>query len=196
MSAGALNVVEMDHTTCDVHIEHPELLCPIGRPILSLLIEWKTRVILGMCLTLEAPSRLTVGLCMHHGAFPKHQWLSDLGIPDACWPGFGLPTILCTDNASEFDAESQRRAAQRYGIELRFRPPGDPAAGGIIERAIGTMMGKVRLIPAKATAKLSAKSQGTPRNERDSPYATLSYTLLAKSACTTSEPTAASGCRR
>ena len=152
-ASSPLSVVEMDHTTCDVHIVHPELRCPIGRPVLSMMIDWKTRVILGMCLSLEAPSRLTVGLCMHHGIFPKQAWLTSLGIPDACWPGFGLPNSLQTDNASEFDSQSQRRAAQRYGIELKFRPPGHPAAGGIIERVIGTMMGKVRLIPGQTYSK-------------------------------------------
>ena len=42
----------------------------------------------GLLLSLEAPSRLSVGLCMHHGVMPKQSWLQSLGIPDACWPGW------------------------------------------------------------------------------------------------------------
>jgi putative transposase len=152
-----LSVVEMDHTICDVHIIEPRSGEPIGRPWLTLMIDRATRVILGMLLSLEAPSRLSVGLCLHHGVFPKLPWLSSLGIPDACWPGFGLVGTLFTDNAKEFKARSHRRGTQVYGIDLQLRPLGDPAAGGIIERAIGTFMGKIRLLPGASYSKLLKK---------------------------------------
>lgn len=85
-----LRVVEMDHTVCDVHLIEPVSGYPIGRPVLTLMIDRATRVILGMLLSLEAPSRLSVGLCLHHGVFPKQAWLNGLGLADGCWPGFGL----------------------------------------------------------------------------------------------------------
>jgi putative transposase len=153
-SAGPLSIVEMDHTVCDVHIICRRYGHPIGRPVLTLMIDRHTRVILGLLLSLEAPSRLSVGLCMHHAVFPKRQWLDDLGLADACWPGFGLPSALYTDNAREFDAFSLRRAAELFTIELKFRPKKHPAAGGIIERAIGTQMTKVRLLPGASFSKL------------------------------------------
>jgi putative transposase len=109
----------------------------------------------GLLLSLEAPSRLSVGLCIHHTRlFHKQAWLTDLGLPDACWPGFGLPTAFFTDNAKEFKAESVRRSLQVYRIEQRFRPVGNPAAGGIIERAVGTFTTKVRLLPGTSYSKL------------------------------------------
>jgi putative transposase len=115
--------------------------------VLTLMIDRATRVVLGMLLSLEAPSRLSVGLCLHHGVFPKQAWLNGLGLPEGCWPGFGLIGTLYTDNGGEFHAQSLRRSAQIYGIELAYRPPKDPAAGGIIERALGTFLRKIRLIP-------------------------------------------------
>ena len=151
---GPLSVVDMDHTVCDVHILEAQYGYPIGRPVLSLMIDRLTRVVLGILLSLEAPSRLSVGLCMHHGVFHKQTWLTHLGIPEACWPGFGLPTVFYTDNASDFRALSVRRAMELYTIQQKFRPPGDPAAGGIIERAIGTFMTKVRLLPGTSYSKL------------------------------------------
>lgn len=153
-SDGALSVVEMDHTVCDVHIVDAQYGYPIGRPVLSMMIDRMTRVILGMLLSLEAPSRLSVGLCLHHAVFPKQPWLKDLGLPEACWPGFGLPSTLYTDNAKEFTALSLKRAAELSTITLALRPLGCPAAGGIIERAIGTLMTKVRLLPGTSYSKL------------------------------------------
>jgi len=151
---GPLSVVDMDHTVCDVHILEGQYGFPIGRPVLSVMIDRLTRVVLGILLSLEAPSRLSVGLCMHHGVFHKQAWLTTLGIPEGCWPGFGLPTVFYTDNASDFRALSVRRAMELYTIQQKFRPPGDPAAGGIIERAIGTFMTKVRLLPGTSYSKL------------------------------------------
>ena len=44
------------------------------------------------------------------------------------------------DNAAEFKSEALRRGCEQHGIRLRYRPPGQPHFGGIVERIIGTMM--------------------------------------------------------
>jgi putative transposase len=152
-----LSVVEIDHTVADVHLIEPQTGTVIGRPVLTMMIDRATRVILGMLLSLEAPSQLSIGLCLHHGTFPKDDWLKNLGLTEACWPGFGLASTILSDNGREFHGRAFRRAAEVYGIDLRYRPLGHPAAGGIIERAIGTFMTKVRLLPGASFSKLLGK---------------------------------------
>jgi len=145
---------QLDHTIADVHIIEPNTLEPIGRPVLSMLLDESTRVILGMTLSLEAPSRLSVGLCIHHAVMPKADWLRSVGVPNGSWPGYGLMREIYTDNAQEFHALSLKRACEAYSISMKFRPPGHPAAGGLIERAIGTFMTKVRLLPGSSYSKV------------------------------------------
>jgi putative transposase len=152
-----LSAVEIDHTIADVHLIEPQTGATIGRPVLTMAIDRATRVILGLLLSLEAPSQLSVGLCLHHGTFPKDAWLKGLGLTEGCWPGFGLPATIISDNGQEFHGRAFRRAAQVYGIEVQYRPLGCPAAGGIIERAIGTFMTKVRLLPGASYSKLLGK---------------------------------------
>ena len=152
-----LSVVEIDHTIADVHLMEPQTGATIGRLVLTMAIDRATRVILGLLLSLEAPSQLSIGLCLHHAAFPKDAWLKGLGLSEACWPGFGLPTTIISDNGREFHGKAFRRSAQVYGIEVQYRPFGYPAAGGIIERAIGTFMTKVRLLPGASYSKLLGK---------------------------------------
>jgi putative transposase len=152
-----LSVVEIDHTVADVHLIEPQTGASIGRPVLTMMIDRATRVILGMLLSLEAPSQLSIGLCLHHSTFSKDNWLNNLGLSDACWPGFGLASTILSDNGREFHGRAFRRAAEVYGVELRYRPLGHPAAGGIIERAIGTFMTKVRLLPGASFSKLLGK---------------------------------------
>ena len=59
----------------------------------------------------------------------------------------GKPLELYTDNAAEFKSEALRRGCEQHGIRLRFRPPGRPHYGGIVERVIGTMMQMVHELP-------------------------------------------------
>jgi len=152
-----LSVVEIDHTVADVHLIEPQTGSVIGRPVLTMMIDRATRVILGLLLSLEAPSQLSIGLCLHHSTFSKDEWLKNLGLPEACWPGFGLASTILSDNGREFHGRAFRRAAEVYGVDLRYRPLGHPAAGGIIERAIGTFMTKVRLLPGASFSKLLGK---------------------------------------
>ncbi len=152
-----LSVVEIDHTVADVHLIEPQTGATIGRPVLTLMIDRATRVILGMLLSLEAPSQLSIGLCLHHSTFPKDAWLNNLGLTESCWPGFGIASTILSDNGSDFHGRAFRRAAEVYGIDLQYRPVGHPAAGGIIERAIGTFMTKVRLLPGASFSKVLGK---------------------------------------
>lgn len=74
---------------------------PIGRPYITLAIDVYSRCIAGFVLSLEAPSAVSVGLCLTHIAMDKSPWLAMLGI-DSSWPIHGKPDIIYVDNASSF----------------------------------------------------------------------------------------------
>ncbi|HCE6543786.1 TPA: transposase, partial [Pseudomonas aeruginosa] len=112
---------------------------PIGRPYLTLAIDVFTRCVLGMVVTLEAPSAVSVGLCLAHAACDKRPWLEGLNV-EMDWPMSGKPRLLYLDNAAEFKSEALRRGCEQHGIRLDYRPPGQPHYGGIVERIIGTAM--------------------------------------------------------
>ena len=98
---------------------------------------------MGLVVTLEAPSALSVGLCLTHMATDKRAWLERLDV----WPMGGKPGELYMDNAAEFKSEALRWGRDQHGVRLRWRPPGQPHYGGIIERVIGTMMEAVHELP-------------------------------------------------
>ncbi|EKG65845.1 putative transposase [Vibrio cholerae HC-56A1] len=92
-----------------------------------------------MVVTLEAPSSVSVGLCLVHVACDKRPWLEGLNI-EMEWPMSGKPRLLYLDNAAEFKSEALRRGCEQHGIRLDYRPLGQPHYGGIVERIIGTAM--------------------------------------------------------
>ncbi len=143
---GLLEQVQIDHTPVDVIVVDERHRLPIGRPYLTAAIDVCTRCVVGLVVTLDAPSATSVGLCLAHTAMDKRAWLEKLGV-DAVWPMSGKPHELYVDNASEFKSEALRRGCDQHGISLRYRPPGQPHFGGIIERLIGTMMQLVHELP-------------------------------------------------
>jgi putative transposase len=99
----------------------------------------RSTCVVGLVVTLEAPSATSAGLCLAHMATDKRVWLERLGV-EAVWPMSGKPRELYLDNAAEFKGEALRRGCDQHGISLAYRPPGQPHFGGIVERLIGTMM--------------------------------------------------------
>ncbi|HVB45027.1 MAG TPA: Mu transposase C-terminal domain-containing protein [Streptosporangiaceae bacterium] len=141
-----LQQVQADHTPVDVIVVDEQYRLPVGRPYLTIATDVRSRCVLGMVVTLEAPSATSVGLCLAHAAAGKQAWLERLGAV-AVWPMSGKPRELYVDNAAEFKSEALRRGCDQHGIRLRYRPPGQPHFGGIIERLIGTMMQMVHELP-------------------------------------------------
>lgn len=54
---------------------------------------------------------------------------------------------MYVDNAREFKSEALTRGCQQHGIDLDYRPLGQPQYGGIIERVIGTAMQEIHELP-------------------------------------------------
>jgi putative transposase len=126
-------------------------------------IDVASRVVLGLSVSLDAPSVVSVALALTHAVLPKDIWLADreLEVP---WPMVGVPDALHLDNAPEFHSAALARGAQEYGMRLTFRPPAQPHFGGHIERLIGTMMGAVHLLPGTTFSDVVDKGDYRPED--------------------------------
>jgi putative transposase len=142
----ALDVVQIDHTRVDAVVVDETHRLPIGRPWLTLAVDVATRVVVGLYVSLEAPSSTSVALCLSQAVLPKELWLRSREL--ACtWPVWGIPRAVHADNGADFTSSALRRGCDEHGIALILRPIGTPHYGGHIERLIGTIMGRVHLLP-------------------------------------------------
>lgn len=151
-----LALVQIDHTLVDVIVVDSVTRMPIRRPWLTLAIDVHSRCVVGFHLSLEPPSATSVALCIAHAVLSKVPWLSERKI-DTEWAMEGLIEHLHLDNAKEFHSEALRRGCEQYGIGIEYRPVRTPHYGGHIERLIGTMMGKVHLLPGTTFSDVSDK---------------------------------------
>ncbi len=75
-----LEQVQIDHTVVDLIVVDEQYRRPIGRPYVTAAIDVFSRSMVGLVLTLEAPSALSVGLCLGHMVTDKRAWLERLGL--------------------------------------------------------------------------------------------------------------------
>ncbi len=141
-----LDQVQIDHTVIDIIVVDNVNRQPIGRPYLTVAIDVYSRCLIGMVVTLEAPSATSVALCLEHVVCDKRPWLERISL-DVLWPMSGKPKSLYLDNATEFKSEALRRGCEQHGIQLNYRPLGQPHYGGIVERVIGTAMQRIHELP-------------------------------------------------
>ncbi len=152
-----LEVVQIDHTEVDVFlVDETTRKTMDKRPWLTLAIDVFTRMVVGFHLSMDKPSRVSLGLCMLNAVYDKSAWLAERKI-DASWPAAGLPEAVHADNGADFRSHAFAWACREEGIKLIFRPVGAPHYGGHIERLIGTMMGRVHFYPGSTFANPTAR---------------------------------------
>jgi putative transposase len=152
-----LEVVQIDHTEVDLFlVDETTREAMSVRPWLTLAIDVFTRMVVGFHLSMEKPSRVSIGLCMLNAVYDKSAWLRENAI-DAPWPAAGLPEALHADNGADFRSRAFAWACREEGIKLIWRPVGAPHYGGHIERLIGTIMGRVHFYPGSTFANPTAR---------------------------------------
>lgn len=143
----AFECVQIDHTLADVILRSDDSYrVVLGRPWVTLAMDVRTRMVVGVYITFDPPSATSVAICMVNVLTPKEPFLEWLGL-EGTWPAFGRPELIYVDNGKDFHSKALQRGCEAIGADLQYRPVGSPHYGGLIERLIGTMMGRCRLLP-------------------------------------------------
>jgi putative transposase len=156
----ALDVVQIDHTPADIQFvevidDHGVF---IGRPYLTLAADVATSAIIGFCLTLERPSRLSVALCLAHAMGRKDDWLAERGIEHS-WPMHGRPKQIVVDSAKEFQSSTFTAGCADFGITVRIRNKGTVHRGGVVERLLGKVNSVLRSLPGKTGRSIADRDE-------------------------------------
>ncbi len=155
--AAPWDVWQADHTLTDVIVVDTKG-DPIGRIWLTVIIDVCTRLVVAFYVGLEPPSALRIATTFDLAVSPKGPWLNERGL-DYSWPAAGLPKMVHTDRGAEFASPVFQRAVLNQGVETYLRPPGRTRFGGHIERLIGTLMGRCRMLPGATFSSPSARGQ-------------------------------------
>lgn len=157
----ALGLIQIDHTRADINLvadDDPTRV--IGRPWLTLAIDIATRAVVGYYLSMDAPSAISVAMCVAHVMLPK----AENDMESALWPMYGTPETILVDNGKDLRSFAFRRGCEQHGIDLQWRPVAEPHYGAHIERLMGTFMRRVHTLPG--TTFSNVKQRGDYPSER------------------------------
>ena len=116
-----LEVVQIDHTEIDIIVVDERTRSPMpNRPWLTLAIDVFSRVVTGFHVSMNAPSRVSVGLCLLNSVFDKTAWLKEREIGQD-WPVTGLPGAVHVDNAAEFKSRAFIMGCENEGVKIIYR---------------------------------------------------------------------------
>lgn len=135
-----LQWVQMDHTLVDEMLLADDRINVIGRPWWTVVMDLRTRVILGYYLSLHVPSTVSVACAFSQSILPKAGFVKSVGLDLADYPYYGKPEVLHMDNAAEFTSPKFMAGCNTFGIHPEYRPIGKKHYGGHVERLIGTFM--------------------------------------------------------
>lgn len=138
-----LEVVQIDHTKVDLMLVDSEHRKPIGRPYLTLAIDVYSRMVTGYYLSLDAPSVISVAMCVARSILPKDKLLLEHNLTDVKWQVQGYPHKVHTDNGADFRSATFTKSCEIHGIDVEYRPVGKPHFGSHIERLMGTFMKEI-----------------------------------------------------
>jgi putative transposase len=157
-AAYPLQLIEIDHTPCDIILVDDEHRLPIGRPWITVAIDIYSRMIVGYYLSMNAPSVTSVGMCVSNTILPKDTLLAKFDV-NANWNVWGFPETIHVDNGADFRAEAVKKAGLAHGINIEFRPVGRANFGGHIERVIGTLMHEIHNLPGTTFSNIKQRGE-------------------------------------
>lgn len=150
-----LQLVEIDHSPLDILVVNEEGVV-IGRPSVTVIIDRKSRCVLGLHISLAGHGTQAVFECLRHALMPKMYLMKDgaYGDMDLVWPCFGWFTTIVMDNGPEFHAEAVVDALLNIGIGTEFAPSRDPNSKPHVERFLKTLnYGLIHTLPGTTLAK-------------------------------------------
>lgn len=160
-----LERVEIDHTPLDLILLDDELLIPIGRPYLTLLIDVFSGCILGFHLSYKCPSYVSAAKAISHAIKPKPLEHLNISLQND-WPCYGKIENLVVDNGAEFWSKSLEHACRSTGINIQYNPVRKPWLKPFIERTFGKInQSLLSELPGKTFSNILEKEEYKPEKD-------------------------------
>ena len=113
--------VHIDHTQTDIELISSRTGKPLGRPWLTFAVCARTRRIVGIYLTFDPPSYVSVMMVLRDMVRRFNR----------------LPEFVVLDNGADFLSNALASFLQTMQVNIRRRPAGRPRHGAVIERIFG-----------------------------------------------------------
>lgn len=133
---GPGHIVQLDPTLGDIYlVSEFDRTRIIGRPIIYIIIDVFSRLVVGMAVCLDAPSWRAVMQALENMVSNKVNYCREYGytITEADWPSHQLPKSIIADRG-ELLSKNSDALGEKLGIKVINTPPYRPDWKAIVER--------------------------------------------------------------
>ena len=175
---GPGSIYQIDATICDIYLrskKYPDRL--IGRPVLYIVIDVYTRMIVGYHVALSGPSWETAKLALMNAMSDKVGYCASLGrvIADAQWPSRHVCRKLVIDRGTDVAGSNGAAAAKGLGYKRARLPPYRPDWKGLVESRFDLIQeGEIKWAPGAS----HGRERGQPKKQLDALYTLSTFNEL------------------
>lgn len=170
---------EMDHTPLDIIVIDSMTKLPLGRPWLTLMIDVKSRLIIGFYISFNTPSAFAVLQCLKQAILAKESLLEKYPDIQNEWPAFGIPELIALDNGMDFHSEALKSTCFELGVEILFCPAATPWTKPHIERVFRTLAeGLIHRLPGTTFSNIIERGDYPSEQEAVIDIDTLTHLIL------------------
>lgn len=132
---------QIDATILDLHlVSRRDRRQRIGRPVVYVVIDEFSRLIVGVYVGLEGPSYVAAMMALANAVAPKKAFCESLGITieEDEWPAHHLPGIILGDRG-ELEGTGITNILETFGVLVENAPPYRGDWKGVVERSFNTL---------------------------------------------------------
>lgn len=140
-AAGPGSIYEIDATVGDIYlVSHKDRTKVIGRPVIYLVIDVFSRMIVGFYVGLEGPSWQGAMMALENATTNKVEFCAeyDIHIEEPQWPVHHLPEVIIGDRG-ELESKNADSLTASLGIVIKNEPPYRADWKGIVESSFKTV---------------------------------------------------------
>lgn len=140
-AAGPGSIYEIDATVGDIYlVSHADRTKVIGRPVIYLVIDVFSRMIVGFYVGLEGPSWQGAMMALENATTNKVEFCAEYGITidEQQWPCHYLPEVIIGDRG-EIESKQADPLTEYLGVVVKNEPPYRADWKGIVESNFKTV---------------------------------------------------------
>lgn len=144
---GPGDTFEIDATIADIYlVSEIDRSRIIGRPVIYIVKDVYSRMVVGVYVGLEGPSWLAAMMALENTTMSKRSYCKKLGleINDEDWPSQHLPKKIKADRG-EFESANADKLVDSFGIQVINTPPYRADLKGIVERHFRILNERIKL---------------------------------------------------
>ncbi|TYS59359.1 transposase [Sutcliffiella horikoshii] len=178
-AAGPGQIFEVDATIADVYLvssDDPNQI--IGRPVVYIVVDVFTHMIVGLYVGFEGPSWQGVMMAIENTAMNKVEFCAQFDIPikEEEWPCHHIPESFLADRG-EMESKKADSLGNSLGIRLKNTPPYRADAKGLVETQFHTLNTTLQAWMPGAVKK-EYKKRGGPKYVLDAKLTLKDFTKM------------------